>query len=250
MGTYDPGRQWKEFGARDPYYGVLSEERFKIGQIDDISLKEFYDSGDSHIENILGLVRRHMDPGFTPVRGLDFGCGVGRLTIPLSRRCREVTGVDVSRGMLEKGRENAVRMQAGEIAWVESGSVLPPLEPGYNFMCSDIVFQHIPLKQGLGTFGQMLGLLASGGVFALHFPVKSLSWKKTLYFWAAKNIPYFYNAWNLLKRRAWSYPHMQMNMYPLDKLMDVLKNNGISGCYMEFRRGGWTSDVLLIGRKK
>ena len=62
---------------------------------------------------VFDVVRRHLHDGFAPRTALDFGCGVGRLALPLARRCRSVVGVDVSGGMLEKARSRSRQCPIG-----------------------------------------------------------------------------------------------------------------------------------------
>ncbi|MHB1267524.1 MAG: class I SAM-dependent methyltransferase [Acidithiobacillus ferriphilus] len=77
--------------------------------------REFFASGVAHMEAVFSTVRRRMDAGFTVKRALYFGCGVGRLLIPLARVADEVTGVDVSDAMLEEVRKNCAECAAGEV---------------------------------------------------------------------------------------------------------------------------------------
>ena len=49
-------------------------------------------------------IRRWVAPRFAPRSALDFGCGVGRLLVPLARRCPSVVGVDVADSMLAQAR--------------------------------------------------------------------------------------------------------------------------------------------------
>ena len=44
------------------------------------------------------------------IKVLDLACGTGDLSIELSKRGLKVTGVDISEGMLEKGREKVMSM--------------------------------------------------------------------------------------------------------------------------------------------
>jgi SAM-dependent methyltransferase len=63
------------------------------------------------IIEVLGL-----SPGMTL---LDVGCGTGRHSIELARRGLKVTGIDISRGMLDVARRNAE--QAGvQVMWIEA----------------------------------------------------------------------------------------------------------------------------------
>ena len=50
---------------------------------------------------------------------LDVGCGTGRHSIELARRGLRMTGIDISRGMLDEARRNA-RKAGVEATWIES----------------------------------------------------------------------------------------------------------------------------------
>ena len=52
MLRHDPGEDWKRLGE-DPFYGVLSHDKFRIGNIDAKGIREFYLSGEVHISRVL-----------------------------------------------------------------------------------------------------------------------------------------------------------------------------------------------------
>src|SRR4051812_38611679 len=97
---------WKQWGEKDPYFGVLTADKFRRHNLTAEAKAEFLDSGRGHVEYVLAMLRKHIDPAFAPRRVLDFGCGVGRLVIPFAREADEVVGVDVSEGMLAEARRN------------------------------------------------------------------------------------------------------------------------------------------------
>ena len=72
-------------------------------------------------------------------RGLDFGCGAGRLTFAMAKYAKEVVGVDVAEGMLRVARE---RIDVRKIRNVELRTTLPAEQ--VDWINSLIVFQHIP----------------------------------------------------------------------------------------------------------
>lgn len=55
---------------------------------------------------VIDSIRKRLDNSFEPRRGLDFGCGVGRLSIPMASICRSIVAADVSEFMIEEAREN------------------------------------------------------------------------------------------------------------------------------------------------
>jgi len=75
--------QWQAWAEQDPYFGVLTEERYRSQRLTAESLEEFFRSGRQHVQQTLEDCGRHCGPYSTRCC-LDFGCGVGRLLIPLA----------------------------------------------------------------------------------------------------------------------------------------------------------------------
>ncbi|HKJ31811.1 MAG TPA: class I SAM-dependent methyltransferase [Balneolales bacterium] len=100
------------------------------------------------MDDILKKIRKYVDPHFSINRALDFGCGVGRLLIPLSVYSSHVTGVDVSESMLDEARKNCEARQITNVDFIKSDDDLSLLNRKFNFIHSYIVFQHIPAKRG------------------------------------------------------------------------------------------------------
>ena len=93
-------KEWEAFGRNDPHYGDLSHERFRKDKLNDEPIEEFFRSEREHIDFVLETIRTSVEPGFAPSRALDFGCGIGRCSIPLAHVCRSVVGVHVRRNIL------------------------------------------------------------------------------------------------------------------------------------------------------
>src|SRR4051812_23982259 len=90
---------WENYGRLDPYYGVLTDAKFRKENLTSERLAEFFGTGESHVANLLENVRDHVG-SFPAGCALDFGCGVGRLLLPFARRFQRVVGVDISPSML------------------------------------------------------------------------------------------------------------------------------------------------------
>src|SRR5215217_7336394 len=140
----DTDAEWEKFGRLDSYFGVASAEKFHTAALNPAALQEFFDSGRAHVDEVFGLIRKHSRPDFRPQRALDFGCGVGRITIPLAEVCDQVVGVDVSASMLDEARKHCSRHQVNNVELLPSDDALTAAPGTFDFVHSFIVLQHIP----------------------------------------------------------------------------------------------------------
>jgi 2-polyprenyl-3-methyl-5-hydroxy-6-metoxy-1,4-benzoquinol methylase len=154
--TNDSDQDWERLARTDPYYAVLTEPKYH-GELSKSDRAEFFRTGEVHVSEMLSIIRSRLHPTFAPARALDFGCGVGRLLIPLAARCREVTGVDVSPAMLEEARRNCDAAGASHVRLVKSEDTLAGLEAGFDFVHSYIVLQHIPVSRGERLVRELAG---------------------------------------------------------------------------------------------
>jgi len=102
---------WEWFGKNQPYFSVLVEAKYKNEQLNEEAKKDFFSTGETYVNLVLRTIKEHFDTNFIRKRAFDFGCGVGRLTIPLSAACKQVVGVDASPSMLEEATKNAKEMR-------------------------------------------------------------------------------------------------------------------------------------------
>jgi len=98
-------------------------------------------------------------------RGLEVGCGPGRLLRPMSRNFGEIHGVDVSDEMIRLAQER-FRGAASIQLHATNGRDLSPLPADYfDFVYSYAVFQHIPSREVvLSYFAEMRRVLKDGGI--------------------------------------------------------------------------------------
>jgi SAM-dependent methyltransferase len=149
----DTDADWRQLGATQPYWGVLTHPDYRTENLTPAALEAFYATGVAYIEGVAGKLEQAT--GVRPSgRALDFGCGTGRLTEAMTAYAREVVGYDVSPGMLEKARA-----RGGRASYVDALPAGP-----FDWINSFIVFQHIPPERGLGLMADLLGRLALGGV--------------------------------------------------------------------------------------
>lgn len=219
----DPREQWKLFGRLDPYYGVLSGEEFRRENLTQEALERFYATGSEHVETALPELRE-----WRPSRALDFGCGVGRIVIPLADRCDEVVGLDVSPDALAEARRQCAARGITNTEFYER----LPAGLDFDLIHSTIVLQHIPAADGYGFIADMVDRLRPGGLGVLQFPVGARL--PTAVFYRAQRSSTFAAAWNLGRGRRPDYPSMQMNVYKLPRVLAILQARGIAHSSVEF----------------
>jgi SAM-dependent methyltransferase len=242
---------WDKIGKADPYYGVLSHERFRrSSMVDDISL-EFFKSGEEHVQRVFETVRAHIDADFSPQSALDFGCGVGRIAIPLARRITKVVAADVSGAMLSEAGRNCAEQNIDNVQLIKSDDTLSTVPSNLEFIHSFIVFQHIPTIRGLGILQHMLRLLADKGVGALHFTFARHASKYRIFLQRMRgSIPLANGFYNLLRGREFSHPYMEMNLYEMNRILDVLYQNGCHDLHIRFSDHDGFIGAMLYFKKR
>jgi len=246
MGSSDDA--WRRWGEIDPYFAVLTAPEFHSNKMER-SKDEFFASGVAHVDGVVRRIRQYF-PDARFESALDFGCGVGRLTIPLGSHYSEVIGVDISPAMLEEARANAARMQLGNVQFALSDDALSAAAGPLDLVHTFIVLQHIPVKRGLDYVARMVSLLRPGGVVSLHFTVdRQGNHLRDRVHWARSNIPLFNNLVNVARRRSWNYPMMQMNEYPLVAVLKLLEANGVETQVLSLDHQTTTVAVQLLAQK-
>lgn len=241
----DTDKDWEAFGREDPYYAVITDEKYRKGNLTDEHRRAFFESGREYVDQLMHTLRTQMSPDIKVARALEFGCGVGRLLIPISRIAQEATGVDVSDNMLLEAQRNCREFGANNVILAKSDDRLSCLEGRYDLIHSFIVFQHVPVSRGMTIFDRLLEHLAEDGVAALHFTYGSLHRRGRWKIWIKAHVPLSRHVANLVNGRPLFTPDMQMNSYDLNQIMQRLQTAGIQTCYAEFTVHDGVLGVML-----
>lgn len=244
-------KNWQVIGQRMPYFGVITKDEFKPDVLDETAVDDFFATGETHIEIVLDWIRQYFTEDFQPARCLDFGCGVGRLVIPLAKRFPEVVGVDVSKGMLNEAKSNCEKFGLNNVTFIESDDELSKVKGKFDLIHSAIVFQHIDTRRGEKIFRRMLEILNEDGVGVLHFTYDREKDKlsERVIKWLRENVPFAQGLINLIKRRDFNYPHIPMNKYNLNHLLLKLQENGCDRTMLSFTKHGRDLGVVLMFQK-
>jgi len=238
---------WERYGREDPYYGVLSDPKFRLTALDDSARHEFFASGEEHIARLEADVVRAFG-GYARRRlALDFGCGVGRCVIPLAAAFERVIGLDVSLSMLEEARRNCQMRGIGNALFVAADDALAGAESGLDLAHSCLVLQHIAPRRGERILASMMAKLAPGGILAVQFFAHSNSplWRRVGRYARTNFVPLHW-AVNLLRGLPWSEPLMQMHTYALGEVARLAAVHGITEFHCRAEPSG---NTCLIGRK-
>ena len=110
---------------------------------------------------------------FTPGTCLDFGCGVGRLTRPLSESFLETVGIDVAKSMIVVARRynrnprcRFVVNREPDLRSVNSST--------FDFVHSCLVLQHIPPDVTIRYIEEFLRVAKPGGLVVFQLPAERL----------------------------------------------------------------------------
>jgi 2-polyprenyl-3-methyl-5-hydroxy-6-metoxy-1,4-benzoquinol methylase len=138
---------WSRLGRDDPYWSVLTSEEFRIANMSRADqIDHFYESGRFDIERLVNYLSRNGRR--LPERGtcVDYGCGLGRTTLWLARRCKRVLGVDVSENHISIARENLAARGVTNVDFhlVRKRGDLDDVLRGTDLFHSVIVLQHSP----------------------------------------------------------------------------------------------------------
>lgn len=254
---------WEAWGASDPYYGVLTNPKFRSASLNAAAKEEFFHTGRCHVEYVLQTCRRVLDPSFTPYSVLDFGCGVGRLLIPFAGLARHVVGMDVSPSMLAEARINCDAMGAQGVALVPSDDELSAAPGPFDLVHTCIVLQHIEIDRGRTLFARLVDRVRPGGIGALHVTYGWDVHAATYGMPPPPPIPAPPTAFEQLKAglRAWGAPprvaskdeardpEMQMNFYSVNELMFMLQRAGVREVHTHFTDHGGALGVFLFFRR-
>ena len=157
---------WDSFAASDPLWAVLAFPEMSGGRW---ALSEFMKSGEREIALLFHRLAELQLP--VPRRsGLDFGCGVGRLTQALARRLDFVVGADLSPVMIDLARKlNQYADRAEYLCTAETGlETLPPRT--FQLIYSNIVLQHVASDLSLRYLEEFFRLLEPEGLLVFQLP--------------------------------------------------------------------------------
>ena len=157
---------FESLAAEDLLWTVLSDNTKRGGKWNE---NAFYETGEGVIDD---LEARLSQSGLSlgGDSAIDFGCGGGRLTFPLSKRFATCYGIDISSKMVAYAKQRIARgpnctfivNKTTKLEKIENDSI--------DFAYSAIVFQHIAPRYTLQYFREFSRVIKPQGLFIFQLP--------------------------------------------------------------------------------
>lgn len=162
---------WEDLARRDPYFPLFSADGRCANESDGDARDQFFATGEADLSTLLSAIDSLFARDISIGSALDFGCGAGRLTLPLARRATRVSACDVAPTMLNLARRNAEMEGLHNIDFRIAGRPGELPAGPFDFVCSLSVFRHIPATHGYALIRSLARSLAPGGIAAIQVPV-------------------------------------------------------------------------------
>ena len=164
--------RWETFAAREPHFAVVTDPKFLRVNLTPEHEREFFASGEGIVSWMLAVIDAGLAPQFAPMSMLEYGCGLGRLALPLARRPGSVTAVDRSPVMLDLARREAGRRGLGHIAFETPADLFAAPRPFDLVVCYHVL-QRLPQVDAMALLRRLIGLIGPGGVGVFQWPYRT-----------------------------------------------------------------------------
>lgn len=243
-------RAWEQFGEKNPYYGVLTHQKYRQTEINDEALADFFDTGERYIQDILMIVERNVNLDLD--RALDFGCGVGRLIIPIARRARYVLGVDISHGMRCEAEINCERFNIENVSLKNKLPNVTKHSDKFDLVHTYITLQHIRPSYGKEIFRELVDLVKEKGVGIIHVTFSEINSSKlrliTRLF--KRYTPGAIQIANVVRKRPIFDPDIEMNNYDLNFLFLILYKRNCEIFHISYTNHSGHIGLVFFFKKK
>ncbi|HZS14702.1 MAG TPA: class I SAM-dependent methyltransferase [Candidatus Dormibacteraeota bacterium] len=163
--TVRAAAEWDRWGA-DLYFANTGQREHR-GRV----AEEVFAQGEAYLDRVESRFAALGVPVDHAGAALDFGCGVGRVLVPMSRRYARTVGVDVAETMLAEARRH-LGGGAAELLHYDGDDIDGCLgEMRFDVLHTARTVQHIPPDDGVRILRSLLERLRPGGVALVQAPM-------------------------------------------------------------------------------
>jgi 2-polyprenyl-3-methyl-5-hydroxy-6-metoxy-1,4-benzoquinol methylase len=228
--------RFDRFAAREPYFSILTDPAFLRARLTPEREREFFASGEAVVSWILSVIDAGIAPQFAPMSVLEYGCGIGRLAVPLARRPGSVTAVDRSPAMLDLAKGESSRRGVGHIVFQT------PYELGASGRTFDLVIcyhvlQRLRRKAALDLMRRLTALIGCDGVGVFQWPYRaSEDGLVRATRWLRESVPGVNPLVNVIRRNPAGDPFIPTHTFDLNEGLAVLEDAGARVVQVAFER--------------
>lgn len=251
MGTIHSDQAWKAYGKKDPYFGVITDDKFRDENLSKENLLKFFKTGEDYVKRIFSVFDKMSEGTFKPKTGLDFGCGTGRIAIPMANRLESVVGIDISEDMLKEAELNAAKFKLNNTSFKLSDDALSQVKGmTFDLVNTYIVLQHMNVDRGMKVIHRLVEMVNPGGAGVIHVAYRDdrTTLKRSMSH-VRSRIPLIHNVLNVVSGKSWNTPLMQMNAYNLNEVVQVIQASGVGKSEMHFEDHGGIWSVAIFFQK-
>lgn len=204
---------WQELGKTEPYWSVLTHEKFlSANLVNKTAKEEFYASGKPEVARIVEHLKRN-DINISEFKtALEYGCGLGRATMWLAKRFDLVHGCDISASHLQIAEENLRGSGIRNVKFLQIKNMTDIEKlPRVDFIYSMIVLQHNPPPVIRHIIRHLLNALNPNGAALFQVPTYRQGYKFSLK-------KYFSNEMNK--------GDMEMHVLPQKYVFEIIRQAG------------------------
>ena len=213
---------WEHLGGEKAHFSVLTDDSFLPQNLHG-SIDAFWASGESETSQAVRALSQFGVSQLEQKVCVEYGCGVGRVTVNLAKSFKFVHAYDISRNHLDYARARASELGAGNIAFHECAhDFRVALEP-CDFFYSIIVLQHNPPPVILELVRIALRALKPGGIAVFQVPTYIVGYRFRLSEWLATDHGF----------------DMQMHCVPQRAVLEII--SAATCQLLSVREDGWSS---------
>jgi SAM-dependent methyltransferase len=177
-------KTWVQLGTEKAHFSVVPENEY-LPETLDATIEQFWQSGENECKRIERIFSRLRLPLTRNMTCVDYGCGVGRVTIPLATRFRKVLGYDISPTHLSHAKERARIVQASNVAFHTCSDFFVDQPERCDFYYSAGVYQHNPPVIIAQLLRNALAALSPAGTAIIQVPTYCVGYNFHLREWLA-----------------------------------------------------------------
>ncbi len=173
---------WSHLGNIRPHFSVLTNKQFLPGTFAQHS-EAFWLSGEQDAARAMEMLARHDFVNPEAKSCLEYGCGVGRVTMALAKRFALVIAYDISEGHLSLAERRAQEVGVFNCRFqICPDRLITSLSP-CDFFFSRIVFQHNPPPVIYHLIKNALRALNPDGIAIFQVPTYRIGYRFSINEW-------------------------------------------------------------------